>query len=162
MISPSSSGRVSGRCGLCRHLRRRSAGDPHAGSPSKHQLRRHLRALRLRGVSRRCGACEGVGRATSVPWPGAHSCRATTQAEPGRPGGGGGLLCGPIRLSGLRAVSGALPRCGQILTQEEDTRILRSKGSAGNLRGSSVAREVEVLSDIVSRGPKPLSRSYPP
>jgi hypothetical protein len=31
-----SSGRVSGRCGLCRHLRRRSAGDPNAGcSPSK-------------------------------------------------------------------------------------------------------------------------------
>jgi hypothetical protein len=26
-------------------------------------------------------------------------------------------------------------------------------GSAGNLRGSSIAREVEVLSDIVSRGP---------
>jgi hypothetical protein len=38
----------------------------------------------LGGVSRRCGACEGVGRATSVPWPGAHSsCRASTQADPG-------------------------------------------------------------------------------
>ena len=32
---------------------------------------------------------------------------------------------------------------------------------AGNLRSSSVAREGEVLSDIVSRGPKPLSRSCP-
>jgi hypothetical protein len=50
-------------------------------------------------VSRRCGACEGVGRATSVPWPGARSsCRATTQAEPGR---GAAVLCGPIKLSGL-------------------------------------------------------------
>jgi hypothetical protein len=38
--------------------------------------------------------CEGVGRATSVPWPGAHSssCRATTQAEPGR-GAAAAVLC---------------------------------------------------------------------
>jgi hypothetical protein len=36
-------------------------------------------------------------------------------------------------------------------------------GSAGDLRSSSVAREGEgeVLSDIVSSGPKPLPRSYP-
>jgi hypothetical protein len=32
-----SSGRVSGRCGLCRHLRRRPAGDPHAGGSPEHQ-----------------------------------------------------------------------------------------------------------------------------
>jgi hypothetical protein len=103
-----SSGRVSGRCGLCRHLRRRSAGDPNAGSPLKHQLRRHLSALRLRGVSRRCGACEGVGRATSVPWPGAHSsCRDTTQAEPGR-GAAVRVLCRPDRLPRAACVSEAV------------------------------------------------------
>jgi hypothetical protein len=39
--------------------------------------------------------------------------------------------------------------------------VAKAVQSAGNLRGSSVAREVEVLSDIVSSGPKPLSRSYP-
>jgi hypothetical protein len=56
-------------------------------------------AASIKGVSRRCGACEGVGaavgRATSVPRPGAHSsCRATTQAEPGvRPGRGAAVLC---------------------------------------------------------------------
>jgi hypothetical protein len=28
-----------------------------------------ISALRLRGVSWRCGACEGAGRVASVPWP---------------------------------------------------------------------------------------------
>jgi hypothetical protein len=42
-------------------------------------------------VSRRCAACEGVGRATSVPRPGAHSsCRSTAETEPGR---GAAVLC---------------------------------------------------------------------
>jgi hypothetical protein len=62
-----------------------------AGSPSKRQLQRHLSALRLRGVSWRCGACEGAGRVTPVPWPGAHSSRRdTAQAGPGR---GPAVLC---------------------------------------------------------------------
>jgi hypothetical protein len=42
-------------------------------------------ALRLRGGSRRCGACEEVGRASVPSWPGAHSSRrSTTQADLGR------------------------------------------------------------------------------
>jgi hypothetical protein len=38
--------------------------------------------------------------------------------------------------------------------------VAKAVQSAGNLRSSSVAREGEGLSDIVSNGPKPLSRSY--
>jgi hypothetical protein len=37
----------------------------------------------------------------------------------------------------------------------------RRQGQHSNLRGSSVAREGGVLSDNVSCGQKPLSRSYP-
>jgi hypothetical protein len=59
----------------CRHLRRRSAGDPHAGGSLKHQLQRHLSALLrqswagaggLRGVSWRGGGWVRGGRACGV------------------------------------------------------------------------------------------------
>jgi hypothetical protein len=46
------------------------------------------------GVSWRCGACEGVGRVTSVPWPGAHSsCRDATTQGPKRTGAGERQCC---------------------------------------------------------------------
>jgi hypothetical protein len=74
---------------------RRSAGDPHAGSPSKYQLQRHLRALRLRGVSRRCGACEGVGVRRLCHGQGSQQLQGHDRNGTG-PRSGGAMLCGPV------------------------------------------------------------------
>jgi hypothetical protein len=67
------SDRVPGRRKLCRHLQRRSGGDPHAGRSPEHQLQRHLGAPReppgcrwlALGLSRE-GVWTGSGSAVRV------------------------------------------------------------------------------------------------
>jgi hypothetical protein len=62
-------------------------------------FQRHLRALRLRGMSRRCGACEGAGRACDV----CATARSPQQLQGHDRNGtgarsGSAVLCGPVRL----------------------------------------------------------------
>jgi hypothetical protein len=74
------SDRVPGRRKLCRHLQRRSGGDPHAGRSPEHQLQRDLGAPRqppgcrwlALGLSRECGWDRGV-RCVEGVWTGSGS-----------------------------------------------------------------------------------------